>query len=131
MDLVDSYPRKSHIHGKHYRCTFSAKGRGHLAIDFWSSYADEEFNALGSKKYQMQETIFKYADKGRQAPTPYDVIACIQKSEVGTFDDFCSDFGYDSDSRKAEETYHAVVREWRKVQKFFTEAELVALQEVQ
>ena len=22
MDKVDMYPRKTHIHGKHYRCTF-------------------------------------------------------------------------------------------------------------
>ncbi len=30
-------------------------------------------------------------------PTAYDILACLTKYEVGTFDDFCSNFGYDTD----------------------------------
>ena len=44
-------------------------------------------------------------------PTMYDVIACLQKQGPGTFEQFCGDFGYDTDSRKALKTYLAVQQE--------------------
>jgi hypothetical protein len=131
MDKVNVFPRKTHIHGKHYRCTFSGPGRGHLAVDFWNSYADEELNALGSKAYRLGKSyLHGYMGKNRRLPKSYDVLACIQKNDPGSFENFCRDFGYDSDSCRAEEVYRAVVKEWRKVEKFFTAAELEKLQEV-
>lgn len=147
MDKVDSYPRNSHIHGKHYRCTFTratgpvvAKGRTapqRLSVDFWNSYADEEFNALGSERYRRGESTFKYGKKAdgqtrnvRRSPSAYDVLACVQKSDIGTFEDFCGDFGYDTDSRRAESVYHAVRDEWKLVKAFFTEAEIEKLQAI-
>jgi hypothetical protein len=131
MDKINVYPRKSHIHGKHYRCTISGKDRGHLTIDFWNSYADEEYNALGTRAHRMGETMLKYDRGGSRKVKAYDVLACIQKDEPGTFEDFCSSFGYDSDSRRAETIYHAVQKEYRKTQRFFTAEELAELQEIQ
>ncbi len=64
------------------------------------------------------------------APTEYDVLACITKYDVGTFENFCGDFGYDVDSRKAEKTYKAVCREFAKVSAFFSPSELEAIQEI-
>lgn len=46
-----------------------------------------------------------------KAPTMYDMIACIQKYDVGTFEDFCGEFGYDTDSRRALDTFLAVQAE--------------------
>jgi hypothetical protein len=63
-------------------------------------------------------------------PTAYDVLACLTKNEVGTFEDFCSEFGYDTDSKKAEKTYNAVVNEYLNVCKLFTDAEIEQLQEI-
>ncbi len=126
MEKVDTFPRKTHIHGKHYRCTISGQGRGHVSFDFWNSYNDEEFNAC--KKYApslIPDSI------PLRIPLAYDLLAAIQKSDVGTFRDFCGDFGYDTDSREAESTYRAVVKEWEKVQRFFTETEIHALQQIQ
>jgi hypothetical protein len=141
MDAVNTYPRKTHKHGKHYRCTFSAKGRGHLAVDFWNSYQDEEQNAFhhGSVTHPENQYWDKYRGgkypvhirRPRLIPTAYDLITCLEKSEVGTFEDFCGDLGYDTDSRKAEQVYNAVVKQSRQVQKFFTASELSELQEVQ
>lgn len=65
-----------------------------------------------------------------QAPRAYDLLACLTKYDPGTFSDFCSDFGYDEDSRSAERTYFAVQEEWTRVRRFFTADELEELHEV-
>ena len=54
-----------------------------------------------------------------QEPSAYDILACITKNDPGTFEDFCSEFGYDTDSRKAEKVYKAVVREWKGISRVF------------
>ena len=48
----------------------------------------------------------------QKLPHIYDVLACVQKVDPGTFEDFCADFGYDTDSRKALATYEAVKKEY-------------------
>jgi hypothetical protein len=63
-------------------------------------------------------------------PTAYDVLASITKYDVGTFEDFCSEFGYDTDSKKAEKTYNAVKEEWLNINRLFTDAEIEELQEI-
>ena len=52
-------------------------------------------------------------------PTAYDILSCIQKYDPGTFSDFCGEFGYDEDSRKAEKVYKAVCKEWAGVERVF------------
>lgn len=52
-------------------------------------------------------------------PTAYDVLACLQKYDVGTFEDFCGDYGYDNDSIKSLKTYKAVKKEYENVIKMF------------
>lgn len=73
---------------------------------------------------------FKYKAVKRKAPTAYDLLASITKYDPDTFENFCSEFGYDTDSRKAEKTYFAVQEEWNKVRKFFTTEELEKLREI-
>ncbi len=160
MDKLDTYPRKSHIHGKHYRCTFQRDGHskgkeangytGSMSIDFWNSYSDEEENFFAFGGHNHGQAGFgpvenKYWDKYRIAgkfpnrprakkrivPTAYDVLACLTKYEPGTFDDFCGEYGYSSDSMKAHGIFVAVRAEWRKVQGFFFPDEITAIQEVQ
>lgn len=134
---VTTFPRKTHIHGKHYRCTISGANRGHVSFDFWNSYADEEQNFVNGKgmrfvsKYKEHwDMIDKYKGKGLSQVRAYDLLACITKSDPGDFEEFCRDFGYDTDSRKALTVYEAVCKEWRKVQRFFRPEEIEALQEI-
>jgi hypothetical protein len=61
-------------------------------------------------------------------PTSYDVLACLTKYEVGTFDDFCDKFGYDFDSEKSEKTYNAVKEEWLNVCRIWNQEEIEELQ---
>lgn len=53
----------------------------------------------------------------------YDVLACLQKYDVGTIDDFQSEFGYEinsyADAKKLEKTYKAVKREYKQVLRVF------------
>lgn len=56
---------------------------------------------------------------GAEEPSEYDVLACITKYDPGSFEDFCGEFGYDTDSRRAERTWKAVSREWRQVERVF------------
>jgi hypothetical protein len=58
---------------------------------------------------------------GAEEPTMYDILACIQKYDCGTFEDFCSEFGYDTDSRNAERTYKAVCKEFAGVDRLFND----------
>ena len=65
------------------------------------------------------------------APNEYDVLTCLQKYDVGTFENFCNDFGYDTDSRTAEKTYKAVCDEYKQLCAIFTDDEIEQLQEIQ
>lgn len=134
MDKLEQFPRKSHIHGNHYHVTISAKDRGHFTIDFWNSYADEFDNyVMGNRpKYKEHYDRLKTlnGDKKRRTPSPYDVLACLTKYDPGTFENFCGEFGYDTDSRRAEQVYFAVQKEWSKVRRFFTTEEIAELAEI-
>jgi hypothetical protein len=66
--------------------------------------------------------------KGNEEPTLYDVLTCLQKYDVGTFEDFCNDNGFDNDSRMAEKTYKAVVKEFQAMERLFDSEELEVLQ---
>lgn len=65
--------------------------------------------------------------KNRVRPTYYDILACLQKYDIGSFDDFCSNFGYDTDSRRAERTYKAVCKEYNNMARLFNDEELEIL----
>jgi hypothetical protein len=73
-----------------------------------------------------QSRIAKYA----KAPSDYDILACLTKHDPESFSDFCSNFGYDEDSRSAEKTYNAVANDWKNLQILFTDSEIEKLQEI-
>ena len=62
---------------------------------------------------------------GEEEPTLYDVLACLTKYDPGSFENFCGDFGYDEDSRRAEKTYKAVCKEFEAMQRLFPESEVL------
>ena len=64
-------------------------------------------------------------------PRAYDVLTCLTKYDPGSFADFCSEFGYDEDSRTADRTYQAVCEEWKNVQTIWTDDEITELREIQ
>ena len=68
-----------------------------------------------------------------EEPSAYAVLACISRDVhcPEAFKDFCSDYGYDEDSRKAEATFKRCRALAVKLQEFFTEQEQTDLQEIQ
>jgi len=56
---------------------------------------------------------------GNEDPTMYDILTCLTKYDPESFDNFCSEYGYDTDSRKAEKTYKAVCKEFEAVDRLF------------
>lgn len=116
-----------HIHGYHYRVTFSRDKRKPMIVDFWNSYQDATRELqkidLCTGKYGLADKYRGLRIKRRlestPLPTAYDILACITHSDPGTFEDFCGDFGYDTDGRKALETYIAVQKECSDVQRMF------------
>jgi hypothetical protein len=65
-----------------------------------------------------------------RAATAYDILASSTLYDPGTFEDFCGDCGYDTDSRRAMDVYLAVQKDWSAVCAFFTEEERAELAEV-
>lgn len=148
MSLVGTFPRRSHIHGRHYRCELLKKDY-FVYFDFWNSYRNEELNyiienrdwfyhpeslSLDSKRLldghglRAGYSLLKGLKKVKVEA--YDLLSCLQKSEIGTFQNFCNEFGYDSDSIRALKTYESVCGEYQKVKGFFTSEELKELQEI-
>ena len=70
------------------------------------------------------------SDYGNTPPTAYDLLACLTKYDPGTFSNFCGDYGTNEDSISGLRIYKAVRREWAKVSRFFTAAELEELAEI-
>ena len=67
--------------------------------------------------------------KGSMPPTKYDALACLTKSNPGSFENFCWEYGYNSDSRRAERIYKAVCKEWKNVDKLWHD-EIEQFQEI-
>lgn len=66
-----------------FKCRFYNKwNKKSMTVDFKTSYQD-------------------YLD-GVEELSVYDVLACLQKYDCGTFVEFAHEFGYDTDSREAE-----------------------------
>jgi hypothetical protein len=76
-------------------------------------------------------SFYLYSLIAGKKPSLYNVLTCLQKYEVGTFEDFCSEFGYDTDSRRAKKTYKAVSKEYQSMCGLFSNEELACISIIQ
>lgn len=95
-----------------YRATINTP-KGSMWIKFWDSIANTE---------------------GGEQPDEYDVLTCLQKYDVGSFEDFVCEYGYETeefeDRRRARRIYNAVCDEYEKVCGCFTEEQIEAMREI-
>lgn len=120
--------------------------RGSMNLTFWDSIYNTEISKMTIEKYAKKRFGCKYpyllhSDKvkarrelkEKQAvafPTAYDILACVTKYDPGTFEDFCSEFGYDEDSKMADKIYTAAMREYKQLERIFTHEQIEELQEI-
>lgn len=73
----------------------------------------------GEETYRF--TFWQSIANGSKEPTMYDILACLVKSEVGEFKDFCAEFGYDAeeDFMRARKVWNACKLEWEGVRRLF------------
>lgn len=96
-------------------------------------------NKLGSFSFDFGQSI--YGTQNNDVPSVYDVLACLTKYDVGSFEDFCSDFGYEQfventngtrmiENKAAKKTYNAVCKEFENVSKLWSYEQIEQLQEI-
>jgi len=131
------------------------RGSRRWKFEFGNSIKDSEFVAVyGKTKYPIPASFRKksnseialYVKQNLQSdfgtvkadriirpvpPSEYSILACLTKYDPESFENFCSEYGYDEDSRTAERTYNAVVKEWQSVCMMWTDEEIEELREIQ
>jgi hypothetical protein len=97
--------------GHHYRVTLSKPGK-RIVFDFWGSIAD--------------------AESGKKNIHAYEVLACIS-GEINcpeSFEDFCAEYGYESDSIRALQTFRRCNAFAKRLRAFFADDEAEKLSEI-
>lgn len=118
---------------KEKRCLYEitlTSPRGSMTFDFWDSIRNTKIRTMPFDSYNVQANKELAAKKKAAVPSVYDVLACLQKCDPGTFKDFCSDYGYDEDSRAAERIYFAVQKEYTQLARLFTPEQMEELTEI-
>ena len=64
------------------------------------------------------------------APTAYDILSGLGY-EYESFEDFCNEFGYDTDSRSAERIYNDCNEQYLQLCSLYNEEEMEMLREIQ
>lgn len=158
MEIKFKENRRYFLDDKEARDVYDVKierGKRVWEFEFGNSIADSEFVAVyGRSRYKIPSEmrtktlheIKRYVKLNLQPvfgsvaadkiimpkpPTSYDVLACLTKYDVGTFDDFCYEFGYDTDSKTADRVYAAVKEEWLNVCRIWNDQEIKELSEIQ
>jgi hypothetical protein len=127
-DRCPPWDDDKHIHGDRYRVTIRRGKCQHdsrsmfpvictcdcpksIGFDFWNSLNDVQT---------------------RRGLTAYSVLAALSSDAhcPDDFEDFCSEYGYEQDSRKAFSTFKRASRFSDQIKAFFTEDELEALSEI-
>ena len=75
-----------------------------------------------------------YATEHGEKPTEYDILSCLETSDVGTIDDFVEAYGYEvkkwSDVKRIERIYEAVIKEYSDLCRIFTPEQMDMLCEI-
>lgn len=118
---------------KEKRCLYEitlTSPRGSMTFDFWDSIRNTRIRTMPFDAYNVQANKELAAKKKAAVPSVYDVLACLQKCDPGTFENFCSDYSYDEDSRTAIRVYLAVQNEYTQLARLFTPEQMEELAEI-
>ncbi len=113
------------------RDNFKVTFRRNLIISQTGTNRPEWMGKLRSFTLHFGQSLNETTGNGDNKPSAYDVLASLEKDDVGSFEGFCGEFDYDVDSIKALKIYKAVCKEVKKVNMFFTNEEIEELREIQ
>jgi len=153
LEIVKAVPQKKPLwvkDGEDFGINYSVSlenENGKYVFDFWDSITNKKIietaeslcfgdksskffwliDKIGLKNpYNMNGTIrIKAIEKA--TPNAYDVLACLDLLYEETFEDFCSAFGYNTDSILALKTFEAVKEQDRNLRRLFSKKELEEL----
>lgn len=125
-----------HNHGLKYSLQFTRTTTGKtLIFPFWNSINDTYRQAaLKALQWSASGRMKDEIPRSAVTPTAYDALACISGDAhiySMQFDEYCNEFGYDTNSIKAKDNYDYGCKFSRDITRFFTADELVELQEIQ
>lgn len=131
----DQYPRDI------YNITFT-RGERSFVVNFGQSYTCsgrfwidgcfEKGIHNGEGKDHRRPSMSDYVrNENFEIPSAYSVLACLQKYEIESLESFCSEFGYEPDSRKSEKLYNAVKEEFQNVERMWSPDEIEKLRAIQ
>lgn len=132
-------------HGRHWVVTIR-NPRGSLTIDYWESIVDRVADAITGgpwRDYGHREQARERAQTALNArkvskwrptkgnpPTAYSVLTCLATYTPADFAEFCSEYGYSTDSIAARETWQECARQTLALRQMFTSEEMERLQEI-
>ena len=128
---MNEYEQQANEFAKKHGVKLTSKYMGfktHFPSDRQERHAFACKLTRGRKHYTF--TFGQSIINGATPPSMYDVLACLEKYTPGTFSDFCEEYGYDLDSRSAEQVYKNVKREAKAMERLFGDVleELVEIQ---
>lgn len=111
----------------------------YIGHDINENWGDDEYRdhyeftlSKGDKEY-TGEFWQSIANAGTE-PTAYDILSCLGIDYTESFEDFCSEFGYNdlplSEYPRVKRIYDAVQEESEGLQRLYTEEELEQLAEI-
>jgi len=121
LDFAKKHSIKLQINGQEYKKHFPTDKQERWVFNCTLSMENRQYT------FNFGQSIAS----GGEEPTMYDILTCLQKYPVGTFNDFCGDFGYDNDSITAHRIYKAVAREYKNMERVFGEEVLDLMTEIQ
>ena len=140
-DVPSHWLSETKPHNKYQFTITTPKGK--YTSYFWDSLRNTEVSEmtadnLACKKYKAHYDVLRMHErtnvlrelkrlKANAIPTEYDILSCVEKYSYDSFSDFCSEFGYSTDSISARETFLACGEEYAGLRRIFTEEQMEML----
>ena len=123
--------------------------KGKVEGDFWDSFHNTELTSMEYRALieaamrKSRDAVIPedfpelkqfFAMKKDAKPTAYSILACLEKYDVGSMDEFMHEFGYEiksaNDMTNFINTYNAVVKEYNGLCRIFTPEQMEMLREI-
>lgn len=141
LEVVETVPQipapwDSTHNDRHISYSVTLKNKNHsYTFNYWGSENDYNITKLEKEKSQLFSSYTTNEQIKKKLheivmPTAYDILACLLPMYEDTLEDFCNAFGYDTDSRIAEEAYRRCIEQDRNLRKLFTHEQLDQLAEI-